>query len=313
METVRLSREPNSSIPEIPVEVIEEVLDNLCNDKLTLKSCSLVSRSFYPRTRQYLFQDFFIYHINQEILPRLHDLTLTSPHIFQCPKSAKIYACYQDQTLSQVQFALSSMTNLTKLELVHTTILSLNHLWSIISSFLRLSFLRLYGVAFKLDNDADLSLIKAPLDGPRLETLHVLAAGSRTFLQFILLPQCRGVFIESLRDLYVNLHNPSMEDLSLWCDVIRIARTIESLDVRQAFECPLAQWPAVQPLILPLGLRSFSFDLHYRNSEDRTDLSAMRWFLNALSTSRLETLKLTILVPSFEDFAEEDEMWDMFT
>ncbi|PBL01928.1 hypothetical protein ARMGADRAFT_1071440 [Armillaria gallica] len=207
------------------------------------------------------------------------------------------------------------MTNLTKLGVGHTTILSLNLLWSIITSFSRLSFLRLYGVAFKLDEDADLSLIKAPSDGPHLETLHILAAdpNGRAFLKFILLPQCRGVSMESLRDLCINLLRPGTEDLTLCCDVVRIARTIESLDVRQAFECPLAQWPAIQPLILPPGLRSFSFDLHYRNSEDRTDLSAMRWFLNALSASCLETLKLTIFVPSFEDFGEEDEMWDMFT
>lgn len=227
-------------MPEIPVEVIEEVLDNLCNDKPTLKSCSLVSRSFYPRTRQYLFQHTFIYHINQDTLPRLHDLALTSPHIFQYFKSVKLYACYQDQTLLQIQFAFSSMTNLTKLEVGHTTILSLNLLWSIITSFSRLSFFRLYGVVFKLDEDADLSLIKDPPDGPHLETLQIFAAdpNSRTFLKFILLPQCRGVFMESLRDLCINLLHPGTEDLTLCCDMVRIARTIESLDVRQAFECP---------------------------------------------------------------------------
>ncbi|KAK0467749.1 uncharacterized protein EV420DRAFT_1635012 [Desarmillaria tabescens] len=86
---VELSRSPNPSIaiPEIPVEVIEEILDNLHTDKSALKSCSLVSRPFYPRTRQYLFQHAFIYHIGQETLLRLHNLALTSPHIFQRFKS----------------------------------------------------------------------------------------------------------------------------------------------------------------------------------------------------------------------------------
>ena len=45
------------SNPHLPVDILDQVIDHLCDAKPTLRDCCLVSKSWIPRTRRHLFAD----------------------------------------------------------------------------------------------------------------------------------------------------------------------------------------------------------------------------------------------------------------
>ena len=45
------------SVPHLPPELLDYIIDHLCGDQKVLQNCCLVSKSWIPRTRRYLFAD----------------------------------------------------------------------------------------------------------------------------------------------------------------------------------------------------------------------------------------------------------------
>ncbi|KAK0452023.1 uncharacterized protein EV420DRAFT_703161 [Desarmillaria tabescens] len=305
-------------MPDIPIEIIEEILDHLRSDKQMLKVCSLVLRSFYPRTRHYLFQFIRISDILGDSMHRLRVLARTSPHIFIHFNSAEIHSSYDPSTLRQVQLPLFLMANLTSLSIKNTST-SLKCFRTIIFGLPLLKSLILESSIFDVEDTSDLPSSSIIVNKPCLEKLHIhhLHSGLSDFLPFVF--RYRDVFLESLQEFYINMYNLRGKDLSLCCDIIRAAsqfRTLKSLHVLGTSNCLLTQWFDVKPLFLPLRLKSLSFDINYRALEGGTDISAMQWFLNAFPDSPqlryLENLRIDMSVKTFDDFADEDEIWVLF-
>ncbi|PBK65676.1 hypothetical protein ARMSODRAFT_1022123 [Armillaria solidipes] len=307
-------------MPEIPIEIIEEILDHLHNDKQMLKVCSLVSRGFYPRTRHHLFQSIRISQILGDFMYRLRVLAHTSPHIFMHFISAEIYSSYDSSTLRQAQLPLLLIANLTSLNIKNTST-SLKCFRMIIFSLPLLKSLILESITFDVEEIVDPSSNSFLADKPSLEKLHIhhLHSGSSDFLPFAL--RYRSVFLESLQEFYINMYNPRRKDLSLCSDIIRAAsqfRTLKSLCVLGTSNCVLTQWFNVKPLMLPRRLQSLFFDIKYRALDGGTDVSAMQWFLNAFiqghspQLRHLENLHIDMTVKSFDDFVDEDEIWILF-
>ncbi|KAK0490391.1 hypothetical protein IW261DRAFT_11360 [Armillaria novae-zelandiae] len=306
-------------MPEIPIEIIEEILDHLRNDKQMLKTCSLVSRGFYPRTRHHLFQSIRISQILGDSIHRLRVLARNSPHIFLHFKSAEIYSSYEPSALRQARFPLLLMVNLTSLNIKNAST-SLKCFRMIIFGLPLLKSLILESITFEFDVGdliTDPPHNSFPADKPSIEKLqiHHLHSGSSDFLSFAL--HYRRVFLESLQEFYINMYNPRQKDLSLCSDFIRAAsrfRTLKSLCVLGSSNCLLTQWFSVKSLMLPLRLQSLFFDINYRALDGGADVSAMLWFLDAFKghSPHLENLYIDMTVKSFDDFVDEDEIWILF-
>ncbi|KAK0226957.1 hypothetical protein EDD85DRAFT_154305 [Armillaria nabsnona] len=225
---------------EIPIEIIEEILDRLRNDKQMLKVCSLVSRGFYPRIRHHLFQSIRISQILGDSMYRLGVLAHTSPHIFMHFKSAEIYSSYDPSTLRQAQLRLFLMANLTSLNIKNTST-SLEWFRTIVFGLPLLKSLILESITFDVEEIVpDLLPNSFLADKLSLEKLHIhhLHSGSSDFLPFAL--RYRSVFLESLQELYINTYNPRRKDRSLCSDIIRAAsqfRTLKSLYVLGTSNC----------------------------------------------------------------------------
>ncbi|KAK0498133.1 hypothetical protein EDD18DRAFT_1350754 [Armillaria luteobubalina] len=303
-------------MPELPIEIIEEILDHLRNDKQTLKLCSLVSRGFYPRTRHHLFQSIRISQILGDSMYRLGVLARASPHIFMHFKSAEIYSSYDPSALRQVQFPLLLMANLTSLNVKNAST-SLKYFRMIIFGLPLLKSLILESITFDVGEIVDPSPNSFPADVPSLEKLqiHHLHPGSSDFLRFAL--RYRSIFLASLEEFYINMYNPRRKDLSSCSEIIHAAsqfRTLKSLHVLGTSNCHLMQWFTVKPLMLPLRLQSLFFDINYRALDGGADVSAMQWFLDAFESYSpyLENLHIDVTLKSFDDFVDEDEIWDLF-
>ena len=51
----------------LPPEVLDLIVDHLCDERTTLKACCLVSKSWIPRTRKYLFAHLRLHHTDRPI------------------------------------------------------------------------------------------------------------------------------------------------------------------------------------------------------------------------------------------------------
>ncbi len=73
-----------------PQELIDEIIDYLCDSPSSLKACSLVCRQFYPRTRVHLFRKVDCYTPDDPRSARVFDITRDSPELLQCIKHVQL-------------------------------------------------------------------------------------------------------------------------------------------------------------------------------------------------------------------------------
>ncbi|PBK65612.1 hypothetical protein ARMSODRAFT_430420 [Armillaria solidipes] len=84
-ELTNMETETQSTSPPLPQELVDYIIDILTYDIPTLRSCSLVCRSFLPRSRELLFREVDVgtSHLRQSF----HGLCVSSPDISHVVKS----------------------------------------------------------------------------------------------------------------------------------------------------------------------------------------------------------------------------------
>ncbi|KAG7446162.1 uncharacterized protein BT62DRAFT_156250 [Guyanagaster necrorhizus] len=132
----------NSSSP-LPQELIDHIIDTLPSDIPTLRSCSLVCRSFLPRAREHLFRqvDIGTPHLRQSF----YNLCHSSPHILHSVKSLIGVTPGEEGGVSP-DLILQSLPRLEKLVVSCTNWSSMgSSFWEIVSNLSSLRSLTLNG------------------------------------------------------------------------------------------------------------------------------------------------------------------------
>jgi len=116
----------------LPQELIDIILDNLHDDYMALRSCSLVRHSWLPTCHRHIFRHVVLLPTNKYALyakrpiksysQRLHGILFNSPHIANYIQQLKVYegqfAKHEDwiKTDQTLPLVLRSLTNLKRIE-----------------------------------------------------------------------------------------------------------------------------------------------------------------------------------------------------
>ncbi|KAK0437276.1 uncharacterized protein EV420DRAFT_1588849 [Desarmillaria tabescens] len=79
-------------MPSLPQELVDRIIDEARDDIPTLRSCSLVSHAFLPRTRVHLFETIDLSTIDE--CQKFHALCITSPHVITYVKNLDLCTLY---------------------------------------------------------------------------------------------------------------------------------------------------------------------------------------------------------------------------
>ncbi|KAK0448061.1 hypothetical protein EV421DRAFT_110620 [Armillaria borealis] len=138
-----METETQSSPSLLPQELIDYIIDILTSEIPTLRSCSLVCRSFLPRTREHLFREVNIgpSHLRQSF----HDICLSSPDISRLIKSLTGLAPGEESDVPPY-LILQSLPRLEKIAVSCTEWSSMGPIfWETVSSLTHLRSLTLNG------------------------------------------------------------------------------------------------------------------------------------------------------------------------
>ncbi|KAG7441508.1 uncharacterized protein BT62DRAFT_481047 [Guyanagaster necrorhizus] len=298
------SRQRSVSIPCIPPEIIEEIIDYLWNDTRTLISCSSVCRVFYPRTRMHLFRTIDIRNrIN--IATRFVEMTKASPNLLSCVRDTRIRGTTVHLILAPV---LPLMANLTSLKIQFIKLAKICDLHAHVFQLLALKEFSLD--AFYYDQEGPpFSPLLPTRRGPALERMVIEVDGNLHLLPSFFHAGLRSVYVDTLQ--YLEVDKPSEKDLHVLSKLTRIAGSLKHLRLLE-IQWDVRHWPNPPALALT-GLESLSMEIWYKDDLARIDLCILRWLIGSLSSmdkaSSLQSLELKLKCWEDSELREVDEMW----
>ncbi|KAK0186331.1 hypothetical protein F5146DRAFT_127479 [Armillaria mellea] len=261
-------------IPSIPPEIIDEIIDNLSNDRRALVACSTVCHFFYPRTRHHIFRTIYFTGHHRHPVARFVDIVNASPHLLSCVIDMKIHGNVAYLSLDPL---LPSMVNLTSLRIAFVSFSSGNDFHACIFKLLRLKELSLFCISSDKPNFCIEAL--SPCSGPALESIKIEGGDKNTgLLPSFLHAGLRMVYVDNLK--YLELRSPAEEDVRALCEILPVARSLRHLNL-VAVQSTLQQWPGLATLPLTGSdshcLESLVIELGYQIDDERTDVCLMRW------------------------------------
>ncbi|PBK64889.1 hypothetical protein ARMSODRAFT_455119 [Armillaria solidipes] len=225
-------------MPNMPPEIIDEIIDYLSNDRRALVSCSSVCRLFYPRTRQHIFRTIYFTGRHRNPVTRFVDIVNTSPRLLSCVIDMRIHGNTAYLSLDPL---LPSMVNLTSLRIAFVSFSSGDDFHACIFKVLRLKELSLFCISSDKRNFS--IKVLSPCSGPALENIQIEGGDKNIGL----LPSFLHTRLRMDTLKYLELRSPTEEDVHALCEILRVARSLRHLSL-VAVQSTLHQWPGLATL-----------------------------------------------------------------
>ncbi|KAK0451341.1 uncharacterized protein EV420DRAFT_712823 [Desarmillaria tabescens] len=291
------------SIPYIPPEIIDEIVDYLWNDNRALISCSSVCRLFYPRTRMHLFHTIDIRR-RSNTATRFVDMTKASPNLLSYVTDTRILGTTVHSILAPV---LPLMINLTSLKIQFIKLAKICDLHAHDFQLLGLKQFSLDG--FYYDKEGPPFSPSPTQRGPALERMNLVVDGNLHLLPSFFHAGLRSVYIDALQ--YLEVDKPAEKDLRVLSELTRAAGSLKHLRLLEV-QWDVRHWPDPPTLALT-GLETLSMEIWYKDDLARIDLCLLRWLIISLSSmdevSSLQSLELKLKCWEDSELQEVDEMW----
>ncbi|PBK86339.1 hypothetical protein ARMGADRAFT_1169113 [Armillaria gallica] len=285
--------------PNIPPELVDEIIDYLWDDKDALVACSFVCRLFCIRTRVHLFRSIELKHTpddessSQNILPYIKKITIR----------------WSSDNISSLTPFLSSLPNLTAL---HLDMIDFFNPWSfhhLICQLRGLASIDLRHIQFHGTVLVEPTTMNLDEPFPRINKISMCGTSFHASVVELLIRrrELRAIYVDSLHELCIKY--PPGEYLSSICAFVRAASSsLKSLDIRirrvRSGINTLSSWPA-QPDLLPLTMPTLQIEVECRRYGWHAKV--MTWLIDSLNGANgpimMETLTLVVVSPGCHDLA----------
>ncbi|KAK0205759.1 hypothetical protein DFS33DRAFT_1380842 [Desarmillaria ectypa] len=328
---------------DLPLELWDRIIDELANDTKALLACSLVSRSFYPRTRFHLFSTFRVYPVPQRHLARLVSFWDISPHIplyihtfhfstvfLTEPQAAgvlhhlrNVKEVYMNHVFIHHFRYREAIEALAALPIENLTInesefTSFNAFAFVIRCFPRLIYLDLFGASISSTADTEFPWINdLPVcSPPRIEHLTITArsvstrkSNTRLFSEF---PFNNQPFrIDNLRTFEARCAH-QIDIIRIGSFLPHVSRTLKNLGITRvdngapSLRQPLPWVLTVRPLTLEFS-EHLIIDVGLRVGNY---VDYLRWWISSISTARvIRSVSIRIAMALTYLDKAEDKPW----
>ncbi|PBK84020.1 hypothetical protein ARMGADRAFT_1067519 [Armillaria gallica] len=283
--------------PNIPPELIDEIIDYLWDNKDALFACSFVCRLFYIRTRVHLFHNIELKHTpddepsSQKVLPYIKKITIR----------------WDSDNIPSLTPFLSSLPNLTALHLVMIDFFNPWSLHHLVCQLRGLTSIDLRHIQFHGTVLVEPTTMNLDEPSPRINKISIYGTSFHASVVELLIRrrELRAIYVDSLRELCIKY--PPGEYLSSICAFVHAAsRSLKSLDIRirrvRSSINTLSSWPA-QPDLLPLTMPTLQIEVQC--SRYGWHARVMTWLIDSLNGANgpimMETLTLVVVSPGFHD------------